>query len=342
MNEPLLKLIEEAGSILITSHTSPDPDALCSVLLLGLSLKENYPDKAIVMNIEPELPAVLDFLAGYDEIGDESLVVMIKKSKPELVFVVDADNFDRCTRYDSGAIRSYVSQKSTHVVVIDHHEKSGTTDGEIYINNGSPAATQDVYELCFETLGMEKPKGYVDITLMGILADTNRFMYANPKHRQTFEMVSDLLDAGGNIEKLENRLSRYSKDQIQVLGELASNVTTDDGYTYSFVSDEFKKVWLDSGKSSGELKSGCRTFVNEYIRNIEPNSWGFIVYPELTEIESIYSVSFRAIDGSTDVSVIARKLSGGGHKQAAGAKVKTKNIAEAVKAVKEAISSAAS
>lgn len=339
MNDKLLKLIEDSNSILVTSHTSPDPDALCSVLLLGRTLKENYPSKSVVMNIEPELPTNLSFLKGYKDITDEPLSDKVRVIRPNLIFIVDADSFDRCTRSGTSDITDLIRKGSIKTVVIDHHEKSDTVDADVYINNKSPATTQDVYKLFFGGLELKKPDGYVDTALIGILADTNRFMYANPSHRKTFGIVSELLEAGGDIEKLENSLSRYNKEQMEAFGELARNVQAGSAYTYSYISDGFKQKWAQDGKSSSDLKAGCRIFVNGYVRNIDPNVWGVIVYPELSEGDSIYSVSLRAIDGSVDVSRIARFLGGGGHKQSAGAKIKASSVQEALNKVEEAIAS---
>ena len=49
------------------------------------------------------------------------------------------------------------------------------------------------------------------------------------------------------------------------------------------------------------------------------------------------SVSLRSVYESTDVSQIANKLGGGGHKPAAGAKIEAKNLEEAIQKVQDAI-----
>jgi nanoRNase/pAp phosphatase (c-di-AMP/oligoRNAs hydrolase) len=132
-------------------------------------------------------------------------------------------------------------------------------------------------------------------------------------------VVSELLDAGASIEDLEFRLERYTKEQMTVFAVLARNLTdSGKGYSYSYIENgEFKH---DDPRASGGLKAACEIFTDQFIRNIENNFWGFIVYPEEVNGQKAYSVSFRSVGGHQDVSEFAGKLGGGGHKAAAGAK----------------------
>ena len=52
----ILELIEGASSIAISGHTSPDGDALGSVLGLGLSLMKAFPDKDIALLLADDDP----------------------------------------------------------------------------------------------------------------------------------------------------------------------------------------------------------------------------------------------------------------------------------------------
>ena len=332
----LADLINSSNSILVITHISPDPDALCSLLLAGTTLKANYHDKKIAMNSE-ELTGGLDFLASYNDIELQSLETAIDKHQPDLIIMVDAMNFKRCTRDNHEAVSVKVKSGGIRLAIIDHHEPENVEPNDLYINHGSPAATQDVYELFFRQLGLKKPDGYAQTAMLGIVSDTNRFMYDNPRHRETFMVTDELLDAGASIEELENKRNRFTKNEMMVLAELAANVTQDKDYTYSYISDEFKNEWFKAGKSPEELKLGCQIFVNDYIRNIGSNRWGFMVYPDLLGGSNLYSASFRSVSGDKDVSKITKFLGGGGHKASAGAKFEATSVQEALNRVKAAI-----
>jgi bifunctional oligoribonuclease and PAP phosphatase NrnA len=331
-----LELLDSSSRILVITHISPDPDALCSLLLTGTTLRANYPDKNITMSSE-ELTGGLDFLAGYADIRLQALAEAVDSHQPDLIIMLDAMNFQRCTRGDSQAVADKVRATGIKLAIIDHHQPEGVEPSDLYINHDSPAATQDVYELFFNQMGMRKPDGYAQTAMLGIVSDTNRFMYDNPRHRDTFAVVDDLLDAGASIEELENKRNRFTKNQMLVLAELAANVTLKKDFTYSYISDDFKDQWYSSGKTPEELKLGCQIFVNEYTRNIGTNRWGFLVYPDLLGGPSVYSVSFRSVSGAKDVAEIAKRLGGGGHKASAGAKFEATSLNQALKRVIEAI-----
>jgi nanoRNase/pAp phosphatase (c-di-AMP/oligoRNAs hydrolase) len=62
-----------------------------------------------------------------------------------------------------------------------------------------------------------------------------------------------------------------------------------------------------------------------------------VVYKDPSEDQGEYSVSFRAISGTKDVSELARRLDGGGHKAAAGGHIEAKDMSEAIEKVKRVI-----
>lgn len=337
MEEKLSKYIRDAKRLLITSHVSPDPDAVSSVLLLGRTIKLNFPEKQVRMVLE-EIPIRdLSFLAGYDELEFESLTKAASSFQPDLFIMTDANSYGRVSRIGSQELLTQLEKMAAKTVIIDHHEDEDKDLTNVFINNRLPSCAQEIYSLLFEKLGLKKPDGYAETALLGIISDSLRFMYDNPTHRETFRIVSELLEAGASIEKLENRLDRYSKEQLLVLGELAANLAVDKDYNYSYISDDFAKRWQKEHKSVNDYKAGAETFVNDFIRNTGENTWGFIIYPELIAGTSHYAASFRALGGTVDVSAIARRLGGGGHKPAAGAKITAKSIKEALAKVEQAI-----
>lgn len=339
-SEQFKSLIDDARRILITSHISPDPDAVCSVLLLGRALKENFQDKEIVMVMEEEPLSDLSFLRGYDLLKFAPLNQTLINLEPDLFVIVDANSYGRVARTEGEEVRSFVAKRKEKLttVIIDHHELEGREDVDIFINNKRPASAEEVYALCFEQLRLKKPEGYAEAALLGIVSDTQRHRFDHPGYRETYRIVGDLQDAGASVEKLETRLEHYNKNELKVISHLAASITSHDGYTYSFISDEFLNDWQMKNRPVADLKNATELFVNTFIRSFEGNNWGFIVYPELEAGPGWWGVSFRAISGVKDVASIANKLGGGGHKPAAGAKIEAKNVEDAIQKVQEAIS----
>lgn len=330
------ELIESSDKILITSHISPDPDAVSSVLLFGTTLAKNFLNKKIEMVLE-EKPVGLNFLNGYSDLKIASVLETLAASRPDLLVILDANSFGRISRTAGDAMKDYIGKNKVATAIIDHHQPDGKDDADVYINQGSPAVAQDVYEVLFKSLNLSNPEGYAVSAMTGIYADTGGFAYDNPRHTETLKLVDDLISAGASIEKIKDQLFRYSQKDMLVVSELAKNVGHNDDYTYSYISDEFIESWLTAGNTGGELHSGTEPFVNSYLRNIDGRKWGFIVYKNLLQGEGIYSASFRAIAGAKDVSIIAAKLGGGGHKGAAGAKFQADSVNGAIELVEKAV-----
>jgi phosphoesterase RecJ-like protein len=336
MSDKFKQYIDDAERILITSHVSPDPDAVASVLLLGTTLELNFPNKKIEMILEEE-PEGLNFLNGYEQIKFEPLAAATESLKPDFLIIVDANNYERCSRKDGLKIRDYVTRNHTKTAILDHHEPEGQDRVDIYLNSGNPACAQEVYELCFGGLKLNKPGGYAQTTMLGLYADTGGFAYKNPSHSATLALADELIGAGANIEQIKNALYQYTEDDMRILGELANNVSGSADYSYSYINDGFVEQWLKDDKTATELNHGTKAFVNDFIRNIDGRKWGFIVYKNVLHGDDMYSVSLRAVGDARDVAKIATQLAGGGHKPAAGGKIQARSVEEAIDKVKAVI-----
>jgi phosphoesterase RecJ-like protein len=333
--QKLKDLINGSDNILITSHVSPDPDSICSILLLGLTLKTNYPDKKISM-VSEEPANSLKFLPGYNKIKIQHLADAIEGQ--DLIIVVDAMNFRRCTRGNHQAISQKIKDNNIKLAIIDHHEPVDVEDNAVYINEVYPAAVEQVYNTLLGKLNLKKPVGFAEVTLTGLYSDTGGFTYLNGHYKETLALIGELMDEGIKIEDLKSRLYQYSEPQMEVLSEMLKNISHQDDYTYTYITDAFIDSWSNSGKPLEELHTATKIFTDNFIRNIEGRLWGFIVYQDSRLGENIYSISLRSVGGKPNVADIAVKLNGGGHKAAAGARVQAKSVEEAVQKIQNVIS----
>ncbi|HET7827540.1 MAG TPA: DHH family phosphoesterase [Candidatus Saccharimonadales bacterium] len=336
MEAKLLRLIQESSRILVTSHTSPDPDAVASVLLMGTTLKKNFSDKIIRLVLEEE-PLGLESFAGYRMIEFRPLLSALGEGGINLLILLDGNNFGRFSRNDGDKLRDYVRANKLPTVVIDHHQPAGKDEVGLYINQGSPATVQDVYELLFDGLGLEKPDGYARTTMLGLYADTGGFSYENKRHSDTLRLADSLIAAGVRIEEINNLINQYTPEDLRVLAELSANADHTDDYNYSFIGDSYIQDWLASGKTGAQLHKGTEAFLNDFLRNIGGRQWGFITYRHPLEKAKVYSASFRSVNGVKDVSKLAASLGGGGHTGAAGAKFEAESVEDAIEKVKQAI-----
>ena len=316
---------------MITSHIGPDGDAVSSSLLVYQLIRENYPDKAVTVTLEEE-PYGLDFLQDYESIKIQPLNAALEKMSPDLFIILDANALYRLTRNPESA-QKYLDTKKPKTVVIDHHEGMEFPRPDIYINNKSPAVVLDIYDIFIEKLGYKKPKGYAETALTGIYTDTGGFVHRNMNFQRTFEVVPKLIADGADIESVANHLSSISEGGLKILGELIANTALEPDHIYTFISDESARP--DNHEA---MVQGTEAFRSNFLREVGGREWGYIVQRDVKALNnSTYSVSLRAMSEAKDVSKIAVRLGGGGHKPAAGAKFEAKNIEDALNKVRQAI-----
>lgn len=328
--DKLKDLIEQAERILITSHLGTDADSLCSSLLLGAILVKNYPDKEIHVCLEDEA-SNLNFVNGYDKAGFNPLDESLMAHKPQLLVILDANSIGRATR-KPGIVKKHIASLGTKLAIIDHHEQTDKDPSDVYINQGSPAVTQDIYQIFFSQLKLAKPTGYAQTAMLGIYSDTGGFVYENPRYEDTFKIVTQLIKDGASLERIVDQLNQVSEKALQTLAELIKNLGSVGGCTYSFLNDEFVDK-LGGKEAVADVRKGVDLFRDNFLRSTNGRTWGFLVHKDLLADEGTYAISLRAMSGTIDVAEMANRLGGGGHKPAAGARIKAANVGEALKTV---------
>ena len=323
------QLLETSDSILITTHLGADPDAVCSGLLLAKTLGLNYPSKKVNLVAE-EVSYGLDFIDGFNSIKKSPLGSAIAGFKPDLLIILDANNLARCTR---NPVAAKDALNGANTIIIDHHEPDDKDKSDVYIHQNSPAVTQDIYDICFDQLGMKKPPGYAEVAMTGLYSDTAGFVHLTDDYEKTFKIVMTLIKDGASIEGIHSNLHQYSSSATEVLAELLAKTSPFLKFSYSFITDEYA-----ASKPANEIKQGIDIYVNDYVRNIDGRKSGFVVYKDLNSQKGEYKVSFRSLPGLVDVASIAKKLGGGGHKPSAGASFEAADINDALSKVKQAIS----
>ena len=336
-NKELFQLLEKSRTISIFTHVSPDPDAVASGLLTYRFIKNNFKDKDIIFNIEGGVSSHYSFLKGFQDISDRNTFEFLQTRMSDLVIIVDANNYRNLSRNDEVKIREFVQSKNIKTVIIDNHPGTYKDNSDIYINNNSSSAAEEIFRIFTEDFEFKLFDGAAEAAMFGILADTNRFLYNNSNHRETFKVVSKLLDEGVSIEALWNKIYVLKKNHALVIAELLKNIRGENDFNYSYVSDDFAKEFVKKGGDWDTFSDAFYIFVDQYIRYIEGNVWGFAIIPDFSNNNSEYRGAFRALNDYIDTSVFAREFGGGGYKSASGFSIKSKNDNEALQKVKDAI-----
>lgn len=323
----LQQLINDSNTILIASHISPDLDAITSTIFLVRTLRLKFPEKKVIGFNENPIPQAYKFILNENDINVTDFNSLLRDSNPDLLIIVDVNSLERVTQGDVTKTKELLT--NTKTVVIDHHKTESSFKPDVFIDKyGSASVAEALYQIFIEDLHYPIAESIPNVLMLGILDDTNRFLYENPNHRTTFKVASELIDKGANIELLTTNYQNYTVDQLLVITELLKNFTQEKEFNYSFITDEFVQSIIN--KIDYEQFSPAYHFVLEhFIRSTHPNKWGFVLVPDL-QIANLYRLSFRSINGYVDTTVFTTLLGGGGHKLASGARIKANSFQDAL------------
>ncbi len=302
---PLLDFLRsEKGSILILTHENPDGDALGSALALYLFLKKQ--GKNVFVGCKDRIPHFLDFLPHSDEV----------------ISLPDGNFYDIGIIVDSaGFYRAGVDVKVARRIRIDHHVGGEFYGRYDYIDPKASATASLVYELIASWDESLIDGEIATCIYTGLATDTGFFRYSNTTE-YTFELAKKLVHYGADPNYVYRMFSeRESINKMKLISKVLETLTLyEDGMVAGVTIYDrfFKETGTDYSDSEG--------LVN-YPRSIEGVEVAFalIEKPE----EGVWKVSLRSKE-NVDVSKIAERLGGGGHKYASGAKIRAGSYEEAL------------
>lgn len=302
MYNELIKRIKEFDTIVIARHIGVDPDALCSQLALRDSIKLTYPDKKVL--------AIGTGSSKFVHFGR-----LDKLEKVDNALLIVCDTPDR-KRIDSANPEEY-----SYSIKIDHHpfiEK--TCDLEI-IEDDKTSACEIIMQIIKET-ELQCDNSIAELLYMGLVSDSNRFLF-NSVTSDTFKLVSEYLEKYNfDLKNAYDKLYLRPISELRLEGYISSNIkVTDNHFGYIVISDEIiSKYGVDSA-SAGNMVNNYN-FIKE-----------MIVWATITEDvkNNQFRVSIRS--RGPEINKIAENHNGGGHKMAAGVRVKT--LEDALKIINE-------
>ncbi len=302
---PLVEFLKETkGSILILTHENPDGDALGSAMALYLFLKKKGKD--VTVGCKDRIPHFLDFIPHSEEV----------------VSLPDGRFYDIGIIVDSaGFYRAGTEVKVAKRIRIDHHVGGEFYGRYDYIDPKAPATASLIYELISAWDESEIDKDIATCIYAGLATDTGFFRYSNT-NEYTFELAKKLVHWGADPNYVYRMFAeRESLGKMKLISKVLETLTLyEDGLVAGItIFDRFFK-------ETGTEYSDSEGLVN-YPRSLEGVEVAFALIEKPDE--GIWKVSLRS-KVNVDVSKIAERLGGGGHKYASGAKIEASSYQEAL------------
>jgi bifunctional oligoribonuclease and PAP phosphatase NrnA len=298
--EQVVDELRSRQRFLLTAHEGPDGDALGSLLGMHHLLGQLGKDSVMFMAAkEFPLPVEYRFLP-LEEVFHEAPADMADRT---IVFL-DCGNIDRMPI-------DFLSQGSNFRINIDHHHDN-TRFGDVNLVETSASSTAEiVYELAIR-LGVEITPEIASALYVGLITDTGKFMYENT-NAHTHRIAAELIDAGVPVDETYRRLYEHVPiEKLRLLSRALEGIERycDDQLVVSYITA------ADYAASGGgeEMTEG----IIDHLRSIEGSKVAAMIRDLGDRGRAARKVSLRSSGGEIDVSAMARKHGGGGHKRAAG------------------------
>lgn len=294
----LIKICKKANYVAISGHQNPDYDALGSCLAIQQILKQNGINSDIILGQELD-STFRNFATKYTFVTEvtKAYDVLITVDTAELKLLPD----------NVAEIRG----KAKYVFNIDHHQSNQQFAQYNFVEDFRSSACETIYYLFhkYYTLNIELAK-YLYI---GIYTDTGGFVYSNTRSA-TFECLANLLSTGFEAEKLLQECFRTkSKSAMEITKRAFASLKFyhNDQILVSILREN---DYVETKANLNESK-----FIVQYLPTVE----GVKVSISISEpIKNDYHVSLRTAYDDIDVSRIAMRFGGGGHKRASGLTLK--------------------
>ena len=299
-SEPILKEISKAKNILINVHRNPDLDSIGSATALYQALIKMKKKANLIC--PHEIPENFKFLKGADKVMTIDFS-SYNFSPFDLFLIADSGSYDIVTGSKE------IKLPNIKKIVIDHHKTNNFTNVEINLHDEIAATAEIIYQM-FIDWEIIINDDIATSLFSGIAGDTVFFKYGENAKR-TFKIASELLDLGADKDKLiDQAFDSFDFTLVQMIGEFLIHLKKGKGFIYSVMDNEtFTKF--------GNNRGARELVANLFARSVKGFDFGIMA----VEYEKgKFAVSFRS-KKNTDVSAIAKKLGGGGHKNAAGATI---------------------
>ncbi len=300
---PFVAFVARHSRFLIMTHVRPDGDALGSELALAAGLRKKGKSARVVVasNLGPRYEflnpggtAVERFNAPGTEFDDCDAIIVV----------------DTGTWSQLGDFGAYMRSRSVGKAVIDHHRTQDDLGGLRFLDITAEAAGRLIHE-AITALDVKLDAEMAHPLFMALATDTGWFRHANTTPT-TYALAETLMAAGARPQEIYEAIyEQISLPRMKLTGLALERMTETAGG---------KIVWSEirtaDYAATGAVPADTEDLIS-YARSITGAEMAMIF---IEQADGGTKVSFRGKEPH-DVSKLAERFGGGGHKLAAGATV---------------------
>ena len=295
----LNRALMQAKTVAIGGHVRPDGDCVGSCMGLYQYIKTWYPDIQVDVYLEDIPESFKRLILVSNEIRGEVEEVKVY----DLFIALDCGDAARL------GFSGVLFENARHTLCVDHHVSNMAFAEENHIVPDASSTSELIYHLLpYDRITVE----IAECLYLGIVHDTGVFQYSSTAP-ETMEAAANLMRKGIRANEIIDKTfyeKTYAQNQILGRALLESSLCLDGKCIHTCLT----KATMDfHGVKPKDLEG-----IVSQLRVTEGVEVAIFLY-QTNEEE--FKVSLRA-SGDVDVSKIAQKFGGGGHKKAAGVTMK--------------------
>ena len=298
--QALKNAIDASKRVLVVSHRKPDADTLGSSCAWIHLLRSK--GKYVTAFCTDEIPGSLQHIPGVHEFTADETVF----DEPfDVIIMNDAASLDYA---GIDKIISRVDRTRTTLVNIDHHA-TNPHFGDINLVIPDASSTTEVLTRLFRHWGETITKPMAESLMNGLVTDTDKLM--NPAtYYNSFAIASHLIQAGADLyDIIEKTLRRKSVTELRIWGLALSRLKRNQ--TYNSVATYITERDLAEYDVDHEAIEGIVNYLT-LITDVD------VIMFLRVHNDSTIKGSLRSVKPHVDVSKLAIRFGGGGHRKAAG------------------------
>ncbi len=295
------KFIEDHDSFVIVGHKEPDGD--CISCCLGMSyIVAHFKKPYILLSAGPFKRSEIK---TYAPLFKNELPFMTQSERDKCgLIIVDCSELSRLGDIDGDF-------KGLDTFIVDHHKTADATGNNVIIDSTAPAAACLVQQLYEATVG--KPsKEHAQTLFFGMATDTGFFRFLREDSASVFEATSRLVSAGVSPRDIYTEMSGGKGWNTRKL--LALMLTRAERHC----NGKLVVTW-ETQEDTRKLGTEGRDSDALYQLMLAVEGVEAVLFLR-QETDHSCTAGFRSLN-SCDVSAIAAKFGGGGHKNASGASI---------------------
>lgn len=293
--------LKSAERVLCVIHAGPDGDAAGSSLALGLALSDL--GKEVTFFCHTGVPYNLNFLPGLDRV--------LSEVPPDIVF----DATTVCDASASHRVGPGLPERKRlgTFLNIDHHLTNDDFGDINYVDAGA-AAVGVLIARILKGLGHPPSADVATAIFTSVLTDTGSFRYSSTDP-EALRVAADMVAAGASPWAVSSEIYEQNPvERLHLLKDALGTLDVSEDGLLACITVTHQMTLAAGGRA--DLTSG---FIN-FARGIRGVEVACQINEPAPESGEPWSISFRS-RGRVNVAQVAASFGGGGHRNAAGARI---------------------